>query len=73
MKAKFALTAMEMRHPLWLKLSAHMKDRLENLRAQNDHAAPLDDALQTAARRGRITQLKELIALASKPKALEEE
>jgi hypothetical protein len=45
---------------LWLKLEAHIRDRIETLRALNDGDL---DQIRTARTRGRIAALKELLSL----------
>lgn len=47
---------------LWLKLKKELEERLVIERESNDHRA---DELTTAARRGRIEVLKELLSLDS--------
>jgi hypothetical protein len=49
---------------LWKKLEAVLNDRLEKYRKQNDQN--LDDK-QTAELRGRIREIKSLLALSTKP------
>lgn len=56
----FALTDGERHHPLWTRLSAHLTERLRELRGRND--GPLNE-LETATLRGQINCLKGLIAL----------
>lgn len=51
----------DLQSAVWKKLQAHMEFRLHALRSKNDGAF---DAIETAAIRGRIGQLKELLALA---------
>lgn len=48
-------------NPLWLALSRHMNERLAGLRQQNDASLPMEATQQV---RGRIAQIKELLALA---------
>ena len=57
---RFALLAVDRRSALWIALSDHMIDRLNVLRQQNDSHLPIE---QTERLRGRIAQLKELLAL----------
>lgn len=62
---RFKLQPQDRTNPLWLRLEAHMHQTLADLRARNDaHLAPE----RTADIRGRIAQLKELLALANEPK-----
>lgn len=60
----FALTDGERHHPLWTRLSAHLTERLRELRGRND--GPLNE-LETATLRGQINCLKGLIALGDDP------
>lgn len=59
------LTVTERNTPLWMKLRAYMADRLDDLREQND--TPSLNDIQTAALRGHIRCLKELLALENEP------
>ena len=54
--------------PLWLKLKRELEARLATLRAQNDGDK---DERSTAMLRGRIAELKILLALGNEPTALE--
>lgn len=56
----FELSQGERHSPLWLRLKAHWMQQLENARLRND--GPLD-AAATAALRGEIRCLKQLITL----------
>ena len=58
---RFKLLPADRMNPLWLALSRHMNERLAGLRQQNDASLPLE---QTEKVRGRIAQIKELLALA---------
>ena len=60
----FALTDGERHHPLWTRLSAHLTERLRDLRGRND--GPLNE-LETATLRGQINCLKGIIALGDDP------
>ena len=62
---QFMLSDGERHHPLWLRLSAHLKQKLEIARAQNDN--PKLPESETAALRGQISTLKSLIALGDTP------
>ena len=55
------LTPIEQQSAVWKKLSSHMAARLDELRRKNDGDA---SEVETARTRGRIAQLKELLALA---------
>lgn len=49
----------EMNSPLWLRISEHLRARLERMRIKNDsNLAPEE----TAMLRGRIAELKNLLA-----------
>ncbi|MEN6400862.1 MAG: hypothetical protein ABFD94_02860 [Armatimonadia bacterium] len=50
----------ETRSALWLKLQAHMSEQLDVLRRKNDGLLSHED---TQRLRGRIAQLKEILAL----------
>ena len=60
----FALTDGERHHPLWTRLSAHLTERLRELRGRND--GPLNE-IETATLRGQINCLKGIIALGDDP------
>ena len=60
----FALTDGERHHPLWTRLSAHLTERLRELRGRND--GPLNE-IETATLRGQINTLKGIIALGDGP------
>lgn len=51
---------------VWIKLRDHMAQRLVDLRSKND--GPHDE-VNTANLRGRIAQLKELLALGNPPES----
>lgn len=57
---QFLLSEHDKAQGLWLRLKAYFEDRLAYARQRNDAVQPED---QTAALRGRIACLKELIAL----------
>jgi hypothetical protein len=61
----FRLAENDKQSGTWGKLSAHLKDRLETLRRQNDGERLTD--IQTAVIRGKIAILKELCALEEEP------
>lgn len=54
----------EMQSALWQRLHAHMTERLDGLRRSNDGDLPMEE---TQRLRGRIAQLKEILALAREP------
>lgn len=56
----FALTDSEKQQPLWLRLKAHLTDKLDKARTRNDGALTEQ---QTADLRGEIRSLKSLIRL----------
>jgi hypothetical protein len=56
----FRLSAAERASPLWLRLKAHLNERLAKARTRNDGALAPDE---TARLRGRIACLKDLLAL----------
>lgn len=61
MSIDFALTHGEKHSPLWRRLLEQLQRDLAQLRERNDSV--LLDPVATAELRGRIAQLKELIAL----------
>ena len=54
------LTDGERHHPLWFKIAAHYKERLEILRAKNDGGLTPDE---TATIRGQIKEVKGILSL----------
>lgn len=54
------LNSVERQSALWRKLEQHFNERLATMRQKNDGNL---DPLETAKVRGRITELKDLIAL----------
>ena len=62
---KFRLAPHERANPLWVSLERHMQEELAKFRALNDTSLPPE---RTEHLRGRITQLKALLALADEPK-----
>ena len=64
-RERWKLAAHERTNPLWIRLEQHMRDQLADLRQMND--APMTPE-RTADLRGRIAQLKELLALADPPR-----
>ncbi len=57
---EFALTATDINGAVWNKLSKHMESKLLALRIKNDSDM---DPVKTAAVRGEIRNLKNLLAL----------
>jgi len=51
--------------PVWLAIKAHLESRLERLRLMNDNESL--DAIQTAAIRGRIAEVKALLLIGVDP------
>lgn len=64
----FALTALERKDPVWVKLRAYMEKRITNLRTENDDDL---DERKTADVRGQIKALKLLISLDRDPRITE--
>lgn len=64
------LTEHESQTAVWLKLEAYFKEQLESLRCQND--GDLSE-LDTSRIRGKLSLLKQIIALAEKPEQLQAE
>ncbi len=60
-KISFALTPGDKISPTWQKLREHLEGKLKDLRGKNDD--PKLDAIQTAALRGQIQTLKNVISL----------
>jgi hypothetical protein len=56
----FHLSENDRAQGLWLRLKAHLEERLDAKRKQNDSAL---SKMQTAALRGEIKALRDLIAL----------
>lgn len=61
---RFTLSDGERVHPLWIRLKAHLEDRLRIARGRND--GPLHE-IETASYRGQIKLLKALIGLGDDP------
>lgn len=55
------LDAIETRSAVWIKLHTHLRSQLQSLRERNDGTQL--DAIETARLRGRIAQVKEILAL----------
>lgn len=64
---RFALTYADKNSGLWAGLAEHIKDRIERL--QRELEGPLA-AEETANRRGRIAELRALLALEKDPPPL---
>lgn len=62
---RFKLQPQDRTNPLWLRLEKHMQQVLAEQRALNDATRPMD---KTEHIRGRIAQLKELLALGDDPR-----
>lgn len=60
----FILSEGERHHPLWVRLSAHLSAKLTQARGKNDGALTQEE---TARLRGRISALKDLLALGDEP------
>ena len=63
------LTQHELQDPVWLKLKAHLEDRLFDLRKQNDADLTQD---QTVKLRGRIAEVKKILSLGMTAEIIEE-
>lgn len=57
----FELTEGEKRHPLWVRLKAHLEHELDLARKKNDNSKLSEQ--DTAALRGNISRLKIIIDL----------
>lgn len=64
MAEKLILNGAEAQTALWQKIKAHYQSQLELLRAQND--GDLNE-VQTATMRGRILEVKKILALDKQP------
>ena len=62
---KFTLAPHERASPLWKSLERHMQEQIDELRRWNDASLPPE---RTEKLRGRIEQLKVLLALGDEPK-----
>lgn len=60
MSEPLQLTEDEARSAVWLKISAHLNTKLQGYRVKNDGSHAWDD---TTRLRGRIAEIKELLAL----------
>lgn len=63
----FCLNAAEKNSAVWLKIKAHLEERLEKVRLQNDADLTPD---QTAKLRGRIAEIKSFLALENPPPSI---
>jgi len=61
---RFKLHQQDRTNPLWLRLEAHLQQTLAELRVLNDASLPPE---RTENTRGRIAQIKALLALADEP------
>ena len=64
------LSTYERESALWKKLEQHLNERLTTLRTRNDGEL---DAIETARLRGRISQVKEFLALSEAPEHIADE
>lgn len=67
MNESFRLNPSDKASPLWRALAGYYTDRLAMLRAQNDAPKSAED---TASLRGRIIEVKALLALEDDPRQL---
>lgn len=58
---RFRITPAQRMSPLWLDLSAHLRERLASLRVQNDNVNLTPE--KTAVLRGRIAELNSILGL----------
>lgn len=70
MTIKLKLSAQERRVPVWLRIEEALLAELDVLRRQND--APVDE-IQTARLRGRIAELKDLLAIGKDAEVIDAE
>ena len=61
---RFKLHPQDRTNPLWMRLEAHLQQTLAELRVLNDASLPPE---RTENTRGRIAQIKALLALADEP------
>ena len=64
------LTPQDRQSSPWLKVKQHLEARLAKLRAENDGDLPIE---KTAKLRGRIAEVKALMALDADPAPLNDE
>lgn len=62
---QFRLDANELNSAIWLRLKAHLEEKLKEKRGKNDD--PLLDPIMTAALRGHIECIKGILALGTVP------
>jgi hypothetical protein len=62
---QFRLDSTEQNNPIWLRLKAHLEEKLKEKRGKNDDLAL--DPIKTAAMRGHIECLKGLLSLGDVP------
>jgi hypothetical protein len=72
MTGDFALTANDKANPLWARIKAHLQDRLADARVRNDNPSLTMTEAQTAALRGHIACLKQIIALGDERLVIDE-
>lgn len=65
---RFKLEPHDRTNPMWQRIERHMVERLDALRRQNDATTTPE---RTEHIRGRIAQLKELLALADEPRPMQ--
>jgi hypothetical protein len=70
MSAKLKLVPHERQHPIWMKIEEELNRRIDVLRRMNDGAF---DEIQTARLRGRIAELKDLLAMGKDAEVIEVE
>lgn len=63
-KPPFQLVAEDRVSRTWSRIEQHLTDRMQQLRQDNDRAL---DETETAALRGKISEVKRLIALGDAP------
>jgi len=59
------LSKTEQLSQVWLAIKSHLESRLERLRLMNENESL--DAVQTAAMRGRIAEVKALLSIGDDP------
>lgn len=67
---QFKLEEHEINSPLWQKLKKHYENKLESLRISNDSDST---ELQTAKRRGKISEIKQFLAIGNPKQVVEED
>lgn len=64
---KFELTAGDLLTPAVIRLEKHLQEKLVGYRQKNDDPGGTMDDKATARHRGRIAELKEILALLQQP------